>query len=372
MHILLLTKRQYTGKDVIDDEFGRLYELPKNLAQIGHRISGVCLAYHRTQKKLSWKPVRKDKVSWHLFYLWPFPPIAALIYLYRVNQLIKNDKPNLLLASSDIFHAILGKWLANRHGIPYALDLYDQYETFGASKLPGLKSAFRQTLAKADVIICSSKRLKKWVKTISPQDQPILVLGNAISRDKFFPRIKIECRKQLNLPIDGCKLIGTAGTLDATRDINLLYSAFLKIAAQQNDIHLVIAGPRDIQPPEHPRIHDLGIIKHSDVALLFSALDLGIVCNADNSFSYYCCPQKLIEMQACGLPAISSDVIERKADEKRLTYQAGNHSDMATCILRVLDSHDTYKTTARSITPLALTWENQAKKLSRFLEQITY
>ena len=54
MKILVLTKRQYMGKDLLDDRFGRFRELPLELAKLGHEVTGICLSYGdlRGQKRL--------------------------------------------------------------------------------------------------------------------------------------------------------------------------------------------------------------------------------------------------------------------------------------------------------------------------------
>ena len=43
--ILVITKRQYTGKDLLDDRFGRLREIPLALAEKGYKVQGLCLSY---------------------------------------------------------------------------------------------------------------------------------------------------------------------------------------------------------------------------------------------------------------------------------------------------------------------------------------
>ena len=53
MKILLLTKRQYTNKDLLDDRFGRLWVLPHAWAQGGHEVLGLCLSYaHKREASL--------------------------------------------------------------------------------------------------------------------------------------------------------------------------------------------------------------------------------------------------------------------------------------------------------------------------------
>ena len=45
MRIAFLCKRRYMGKDVILDRYARLYEIPFQLARLGHDVRGFCLSY---------------------------------------------------------------------------------------------------------------------------------------------------------------------------------------------------------------------------------------------------------------------------------------------------------------------------------------
>ncbi len=45
MRILVLTKRQYTNKDLIYDLFVRVYEHPQELVKRGLMVTGFCLSY---------------------------------------------------------------------------------------------------------------------------------------------------------------------------------------------------------------------------------------------------------------------------------------------------------------------------------------
>ena len=62
--ILVLTKRQYTHKDLLDDRFGRLREIPLELARRGHRVTGLCLSYRsREEDWVSDGPVRWKSIN---------------------------------------------------------------------------------------------------------------------------------------------------------------------------------------------------------------------------------------------------------------------------------------------------------------------
>jgi len=50
LRILVLTKRQYTNRDLLDDRFGRIRELPLQLGLRGFQVDGLCLSYNRKAK----------------------------------------------------------------------------------------------------------------------------------------------------------------------------------------------------------------------------------------------------------------------------------------------------------------------------------
>jgi glycosyltransferase involved in cell wall biosynthesis len=105
-------------------------------------------------------------------------------------------------------------------------------------------------------------------------------------------------------------LIGTAGALDGTRGIGDLFQAFHVLRSSRPDARLVVAGPRDAALAREldQDVIDLGTIPHEQVAWLYSALDVGVVCNRDSAFARACYPQKLAEMLACKLPLVAAAV----------------------------------------------------------------
>jgi len=60
LQILVLTKRQYMHKDLIDDRFGRFREIPLALAQMRHQVKGLCLSYQ--EKNEGW--LKDGPVLW--------------------------------------------------------------------------------------------------------------------------------------------------------------------------------------------------------------------------------------------------------------------------------------------------------------------
>ena len=133
------------------------------------------------------------------------------------------------------------------------------------------------------------------------------MVENAVRKDLFKPLEKNTCRQRLGLP-QNCRLIGTAGALAKNRGVEQLFGAFFRLKAAHSDLHLAVAGPRDVEIPEDPRIHDLGVLPLVQVPYFFNALDVAAICVKDNAFGRYCFPQKAVEIMACDVPLVAARV----------------------------------------------------------------
>jgi len=51
MRMLITAKHPYTNRDLLDDRFGRIRELPLQLALKGFQVSGLCLSYKKNGKE---------------------------------------------------------------------------------------------------------------------------------------------------------------------------------------------------------------------------------------------------------------------------------------------------------------------------------
>ena len=152
MRILVLTKRQYMGKDLLDDRFGRFRELPLELARLGHQVHGLCLSYRARNEAhvIDCTASRDGQVEWQSVNLMRgfLPGLPG--YFRRARQLIGEFRPDIIWACSDAYHAILGARLAREFHCGLVIDLYDNFEAFSATKVPGVLSMFRSAVKHAD------------------------------------------------------------------------------------------------------------------------------------------------------------------------------------------------------------------------------
>ncbi|HEX4853463.1 glycosyltransferase [Arenimonas sp.] len=334
--MLVISKRQYTGKDLLDDRYGRLFELPAGLARAGVAVHGICASYRR-RKEGEFRFAELPNLSLQSVNL-----ASGLIRLHAtIRRAMHEFKPDVIWASSDVPMLCAGAWIAKKYGVPFVADLYDNYESFGLSRLPGAVPALRWACRRADRITVVSHTLRDYIRESYGSTAGIDVLGNGVRADIFYAGDRASARRELGLP-DGARLIGTAGALVRGRGIGDLLKAYGLLAETDANLHLVLAGPRDdsISAFSGDRVIDLGILPHQKVGTLFRALDVGVICNLDSSFGRYCFPLKLHEMQASGIPVVAAavgDVAAYLSSCPDSLYMPGDAVTLASAVRSHLD-----------------------------------
>lgn len=353
LNVLILTKRQYTNRDLLDDRFGRLRELPLQMALRGFQVRGLCLSYERRKEGIT----HDGPVTWESLNAGTLKGLGLLRFIGRASTLVAQS--DLIWACSDSVYGIIGYWLSRRFEVPLIIDLYDNFEYFLAARLPGIKQLYRHAVRKCTGVTCVSRSLADLVRAYGRRG-PLAVLENAVRKDIFKPLEKNLCRERLNLPLKA-PLIGTAGALYRNRGIHTLLHAFRELKPKHPDLHLVLAGPREIEIPPWDGVLDLGVLPLDQVPVLLNALDVAVICNLGNDFGRYCFPQKAREIMACQVPAVAARVgsmEELFSPHPSWLYEPESVPSLALALERRLSDQDTGYGYVPEWSDLALELEN--------------
>lgn len=370
MKIFFLTKRQYTCKDLLDDKFGRLRELPLELAKLGNEVEGACLSY---QKKTEGYVVDfadegfGAQVNWHSFNSGKFKFFGFIRYAVAALYLTKKFKPDVICACSDSIYAILGVWLSKLVKSRCVVDLYDPFEDFSSAHIPGVIPLFHYALRHSDGVISVCKPLAERVKYKYKVKAPITVIENSTSPDIFYPRNRDVCREHLRLP-KKARILGLAGALSEKLGVKVLFDGFEQLAEKYPNIHLAVAGPKEqsIIIPNNPKIHYFGVLPWEDVPLLINALDVAIICNRINGFGLYTFPQKTYEIIACNVPLAAAkvgameDLLSRHPE---CLFESENVDSFVAAVSKQLDNPTILDIDVPS-------WSDSAKCLQSFLDKV--
>ena len=369
MRILVLTKRQYMGMDLLDDRFGRFRELPLGLARWGHDVAGVALSYRPRHEGVlnDADTTGNSAVTWHSINLGSLIKPRLARFAALTLDIAKAFRPDLIWACSDAFHAIFGTWLANKLGTPCVVDLYDNFESFKATWMPGVLPLFKRAVRRAHGITCVSRTLADHVAHGYAYDGRTLILTNSTRADLFLPRDRTQCRKELGLP-EGALIVGTAGALEKSRGVNTLFRAFASLGKKYPTLRLALAGPRRRfgSLPTGPMVHDFGTLRLDKVPMLLNALDVAVVCNRNSAFGRYCFPQKAYEIIACRVPMIAAGVGSMKdllAEYPLCLYEPQSTASLAAALERQLKE----KTVVNIAAP---SWTDSAKLLEAFFHDL--
>lgn len=345
MRIAFLCKRRYMGKDVILDRYARLYEIPRQLALLGHEVQAYCLDYHVGPSDVAgpWQHrVESGSLLWASESVRGFRLPRLAIYPWHLLAQLKHFRPQVLIGASDIPHVALTRWLAKKMDLPYAVDLYDNFEGFGQARIPGLVPALRHAARDASLVVTTSEPLRQMVLKDYGAKGQVVSMPSSVDLQVFCPGDKSAARRRLGLPED-VVLVGTAGGLYQDKGVEPLYQAWSRLAARHSSVRLVLAGPYrpELPPPQGGRVHYLGHLGHAQVADLFRALDVGIISILDTPFGRYCFPQKAYEMLACGLGVVVSDIGEMStlfASTPQIRFAPGDAEGLARALEYQLSS----------------------------------
>ena len=357
MHVLILTKRQYMKKDLIDDRFGRFREIPLELARMGHQVTGLCLSYRpRTEGWISDGPVQWKSINAGRFKL-----VGLARFIAKARRMAEDA--DIIWACSDSFYGVIAHFLSITCHKPFIFDLYDNFEYYLAANLPIIRQLYRTAVRNCAAVTCISRPLTDLVTTYG-KHHGIFVLENAVRKDLFKPLDQNACRKDLGLP-ENCRLVGTAGALHRNRGIDMLFEAFVQLKVLYPELHLAVAGPRDMPIPQDPCIHDLGVLPLDKVPLFLNALDVAVICVKDDAFGRYCYPQKAGEIIACDIPLVAAKIgslTNMFATHPEWLYEPRNENSLVNALERRFSDKSTGYLTPPS-------WKEVAKRLEQIFTQ---
>ena len=203
MKILVLTKRQTTHNDIIDKRFGRSWEIPYGLSELGHSVRVICLSYQNKDEGvlLIEENISGNDIEWHSFNIGKTKICGILKYYRKVFHLAKKIKPDVIISMSDSVYTILGNIISKKIQCKHITDLQDNYEAYDSARIPGIIPLFRKAIRDCDGLVCVSDLLLNKIKNEYDLTKTrTITLINGVSKKRFFPKDKVSCRKKLNLP----------------------------------------------------------------------------------------------------------------------------------------------------------------------------
>lgn len=358
VNILLLCKRHYTGHDLLNDKFGRLYHFPKQWATCGHQVTVIAADY----RGLSLETLIEPNLR---FIAAPLLPLRTG-FTKQIQATIAQQRPDIVIASCDSHLGFMGLRLARRLGVPFVFDLYHNYEDFLGNRIPGMRRMYDSALDGADLVVCDSEALAALVEQ---RCRTIHIAQQGTDGSIFLPLNRDHSRQALDLPFEkDHQLLAYVGSIDSRFDGDTILAALGAISDDGRQLSLLIAGQGiDRRMRNHHRIHYLGRLPQAKIPLVIASADLCLIPYKRTRLAETCNPCKLSEYIACSRAIVASDVsnISRYLPKSgHLCYEPGNVSSLLNSITRQL--------TAPVIEDrgTALLWKNVGEEYLSALERM--
>jgi glycosyltransferase involved in cell wall biosynthesis len=361
MKFLLLCKRYYTNRDLIEDRFGRLFHLPLQLVRAGNEGLVMALDYRDGNTV----ETRVDDLR---FVSLPLTAGQVPKFPGNLRRGLNSFRPDLVIASGDSHIGALGALVARRRSIPFVFDVYDDYRVFGTNRIPGMKLLFRFALRRADLVIFASELLQRQTM---PRSSSSLVLENGVDRE-LFRRIDREEARAAAGVADAGPVIGYFGSIGSMHGVETLIEATRSLRADYPGLCLLLAGQLGLDLDldldlQLPWIDYRGLIDQTRVPGLINACDVAVI-------PYHRGPQvdvsnacKLAEYLACEVPVVSTDVADYAkyiTDAPQAICKPGDAADLARSIKAQIEHP------RLAPFPGMLAWESLGRRLSAALGEL--
>lgn len=296
------------------------------------------------------------------FHTIPATPTKIPRFLWDAYRNACIAKPDVLIASGDIYIGYLGLWIARRLGVPLVYDVYDYYPSFRINRFKGLAWLFDHTVSNADLVLCASQPLLE--KVLTGLNQNALLIENGVDTALFNKGDCFLSRKDIKLPAD-IPLVGYFGSITPGRG-PLLIEACRKARLALPNLRLVLAGRVTDVGLDEPWIDYFGELEQSDIPKLIQACDVVCVPYADDTFNSLSGACKIAEYLACGKPVVATRVSNHGQIFKEASSSIcdPNPTDMVEAIFSQLQHPEIV------LFPEELSWKAIGRKLCEALTKL--
>jgi len=317
------------------------------------------------------------------YYLLNTPQIYTTI-----KRIIENRGIDVVI-HANIIPSFIASELAKRFGIPNIYDFVDYYPESASTYYTrgkwfvelGVKFIVAQALKNSDIIVTPSYGLKKVIEDFVP-DRSIHVVPNGIDAELFKPQDQALARKAIRLD-SGYYLALLQGSLDVWVDITGVIKVMSKLR-KALDIRLLVVG---FSHAKHYYRALLKCAKYYDIdkyvymyptqpyermPLFINSCDL-VFSPVRKMIMNFATPLKIAEALACGVPVVTTDIIEFKLWFKRGIYVYTTYTELENVIKRLLSKIDEVKTALYDYSHNfreTFNWDRLAEKYEKILELI--
>lgn len=245
----------------------------------------------------------------------------------RIEELVRRFRPHILHPHSPVLNAIPALRAGRRFGLPVVYEMRASWEDaavdHGTTTEGSLRYRFSRwleswALARADAIITICEGLRGDILARGGIDQgKVTIVPNAVDVGAFAydPPADPELRRHLGL--EGCTVLGFAGSFYAYEGLDLLLEAFARLLSRYPSLRVLLVGggPQEEALREQARrlkverqVVFAGRVPHAEIQRYYSQIDVLCYPRKAIRLTELVTPLKPLEAMAQGKLLVASDV----------------------------------------------------------------
>jgi glycosyltransferase involved in cell wall biosynthesis len=299
-------------------------------------------------------------------------------FRWRPHKLWPMLFPGVELPPTDVLHAvvefpyaILAQRLARRRGMPYVVSIHGRYGAVPFGHWEN-RALYRRAIRSAAAVTSCSRFAAEALQRASGINRAVEVVGNPVDYARFqAPADGAAVRRRFRIP-ESARVILGVGALKPVKGFDGLLRAFARLATEEPDTALVIAGGGDAAAYHTlaqalgvaGRVHLVGAAGGADLVGLYQTCEVFAHLPRYEGFGIV-----YLEAAACGKPTVGARVAgvpEAVRDgETGLLVGEGDTEGAAAALLRLLRD----RALAERLGAAGRAWA-QAHSRERFTERI--
>lgn len=362
------------------------------------------LAILREQQRLGWETVqlttpkqgpgsmREETVDGLRLHRTPSAPAAGLLEQMRLTaariaEVARAEQPDLIHAHSPVLNALPALWSRLSLGIPVIYEMRASWEDAAVDHGTTTEGSLRYRLSRAlesfalrraDQITTICEGLRGDIAARGIAQDRITVIPNAVDVADFQFGLPADPALRTRLGLDGCTVLGFAGSFYGYEGLHLLVQAFAQLLARRTQLRLLLVGGGPQEAALKAQVAAAGLegrviftgrVPHAEVQRYYELIDVLAYPRLPIRLTELVTPLKPLEAMAQGRLFVASDVGGHRElirhGETGFLCQAGDATALAAAIENVLERRDEWpriRAQARRFVEQERTWTNSVAR----------
>ncbi|WP_265950266.1 TIGR04063 family PEP-CTERM/XrtA system glycosyltransferase [Dechloromonas sp. A34] len=284
----------------------------------------------------------------------------------RIEDLVKHLRPDIIHPHSPVLNAIPAIRAGRKLGLPVVYEMRASWEDAAVDHGTTIEGSLRYrisrsletwALRRADAIttICEGLRNDILSRGGIPPSK-VTVIPNAVDVDSFGYGPAAEPKLRTALGLDGCIVLGFAGSFYGYEGLDLLLDATKQLLPKHPDLKVLLVGGGPQESALRKQVNDLGLddrvvftgrVPHAEVQRYYGQIDLLCYPRKSMRLTDLVTPLKPLEAMAQGKLLVASDVGGHRElirdGETGALFRAGDAGALAAAVSRMLASRDQWE-----------------------------